>query len=92
MEFLKLPARSPNLNAHAKRFVRTIKESWLGNLILLGESSSLEAVSQFVEHYQQKRNHQGLENKIIRPEFAEFAAEGSVHRRKRLGGLIRYYY
>ena len=44
-----------------------------------------EAVSQFVEHYHQERNHQGLENKIIRPELAEFPAEGSVHRRKRLG-------
>ena len=92
MEPLKLPARSPNLNAHAKRFVRTIKESCLDNMILFGESALREAVFQFVEHYHQERNHQGLENKIIRPEFAEFPAEGSVHRRKRLGGLLNYYY
>jgi putative transposase len=85
VESLKLPARSPNLNAHAERFVRTIKESCLDNMILFGESSLREAVFQFVEHYHQERNHQGLENKIIRPEFAEFPAEGSVHRRKRLG-------
>lgn len=92
VESLKLPARSPNLNAYAERFVRTIKESCLDNLILFGESSLREAVSQFVEHYHQERNHQGLENKIIRPEFVEFPAGGSVHRRKRLGGLLNYYY
>ena len=92
VESLKLPARSPNLNAYAERFVRTIKESCLDNLILFGESSLREAVSQFVEHYHQERNHLGPENKIIRPEFAEFPTQGSVHRRKRLGGLLNYYY
>lgn len=49
VESLKLPARSPNLNAYAEGFVRTIKESCLYNMILSGESSWREAVSQFVE-------------------------------------------
>ena len=66
MEPLKLPAQSPNLNAHAERFVRTIKESCLDKMILFGESSLREAISQFTEHYHQERNHQGLDNKIIR--------------------------
>ncbi len=92
VESLKLPAWSPNLNAHAERFVRTIKESCFDNMILFGESSLREAVSQLVEHCDQERNHQGLENKIIRPEFAEFPAEGSVHPRKMRGGLLNYYY
>ena len=92
MESLRLPARSPNLNAYAERFVRTIKESCLDNMILFGELSLREAVSQFVEHYHQERNHQALKNKIIWPEFREFPADGLVHRRKRLGGLLNYYY
>jgi hypothetical protein len=92
VESLKLPARSPNLKTYAERFVRTIKESCLDNLILFGESSLREALSQFVEPYHQERNHHGLENKIIRPEFAEFPAEGWVQRRKRLGSLLNYYY
>ena len=37
VEPVKLPARSPNLNAHAERFVRTIKESCLERMILFGE-------------------------------------------------------
>ncbi|MBL9168796.1 MAG: transposase [Verrucomicrobiales bacterium] len=80
------------MSAYAERFVRTIQESCLDNLILFGESSLREAASQLVEHYHQERNHQGLENKIIRPEFEEFPAEGSVHGRKRLGGLLNYHY
>ena len=36
---VKLPPRSPNLNAHAERFVRTIKESCLERMILFGEGS-----------------------------------------------------
>lgn len=42
---VKLPVRSPNLNAYAERFVRTIKESCLERLILFGESSIRRAVS-----------------------------------------------
>lgn len=50
-----------------------------------------EAVSQFLEHHHIERNHLGLENRIISPEFAEFPAEGAVYPRKRLGGLLNYY-
>ena len=39
VQYLKLPARSPNLNAYAERFVRSIKESCLDGLILFGERS-----------------------------------------------------
>jgi putative transposase len=49
------------------------------------------AVDQFVEHYHRERNHQGLENNIIEPEFGS-DVEGEVTCRERLGGLLRYYY
>ena len=92
VESVRLPARSANLNAIAERFVRSIKESSLDRMVLIGESSLHRATSQFVLHYHQERNHQGLENKIIQPEFTPFPPEGAVHCRKRLGGRLRYYY
>jgi putative transposase len=49
---VKLPARSPNLNAYAERFVRTIKESCLERLILFGEGSVRRAASEFTAHYE----------------------------------------
>jgi putative transposase len=89
---VRLPAHSPNLNAIAERFVRSIKESCLDRMVLIGEASLRRASSQFVLHYHAERNHQGLGNRIIRPEFAEFPAEGAINCRERLVGLLRYYY
>ena len=89
---LRLPARSPNLNAFAERFVRSIRESCVEQMIFFGESALRRAVSEFVLHYHTERNHQGLENKIIQPDFAEFPDSGPIHSRQRLGGLLRYYY
>jgi putative transposase len=61
VQSIKLPSRSPNLNAHAERFVRTIKESCVDRMILFGGTSLRRAVYQFVTHYNTERNHQGLE-------------------------------
>jgi putative transposase len=67
VESARLPARSPNLNAHAERFVRSIKESCLERLILFGESSLRAAVQNFVAHCHSERNHQGLSNRLFSP-------------------------
>jgi transposase InsO family protein len=47
---VKLPPRSPNRSSHAERFVRSLKESCLDRMILLGEGSLRTAVQNFVEH------------------------------------------
>jgi putative transposase len=59
---VKLPPRSPNLNAYAERFVRTIKESCLERMILFGEGAVRKATADFLTHYHSERNHQGLDN------------------------------
>ena len=92
IESVRLPAHSPNLNAVAERFVRSIKDSCLDRMVLIGESSLHRATSQFALHYHAERNHQGLTNKIIHPEFVPFPATDAVNCRQRLGGLLRYYY
>ena len=79
------------LNACAERVVRSIKEECLDRMILIGEGSLRRAVGQFCGHYHHERNHQGLGNKIIEPEFGS-VGEGEVNRRERLGGLLRYYH
>jgi putative transposase len=48
---VKLPPCSPNLNAYAERFVRTIKECCLSRMILFGEGCLRKAIGEFVEHY-----------------------------------------
>src|SRR5215472_5905692 len=59
VECTPIPPRSPNLNAHAERWVRSIKAECLTKLMLFGEHSLRRVVSNFLEHYHQERNHQG---------------------------------
>jgi transposase InsO family protein len=92
VESVKLPPRNPNLNAHAERFVRSIKESCLERLILFGERSLRTAVQNFVTHYHRERNHQGLGNRLIFPDSAVVGTAGVIQRRERLGGMLNYYY
>jgi transposase InsO family protein len=89
---VKLPPRSPNLNAHSERFVRTIKESCLERMILFGEGSVRKAVAEFLTHYHAERNHQGLENRLISPDPIHALEKGEINRRARLGGLLNYCY
>ena len=89
---VKLPPRSPNLNAHAERFVRSIKESCLDRMIFFGENSLRKAIGEFVAHYHAERNHQGLANQIISPEAGHLGASGAMQRRQRLGGMLNYYF
>jgi putative transposase len=92
IQSVKLPPQSPNLNAYAERFVRTIKESCLQRLILFGEGSLRKAVHEFVAHYHTERNHQGLGNRIIHPRPSDFQGTQKIERHQRLGGMLNYYY
>jgi hypothetical protein len=50
------------------------------------------AIQQSLAHYHTERNHQGLGNQLISPEPDIGSRSGQVRRRKRLGGLLSYYY
>jgi len=89
---VKLPPRSPNLNAHAQRFVRTTKESCLKRMILFGEGSLGKAVHELVEHYHRERNHQGLDNRLIIQEQLVADRAAAIQRRSRWGGMLSYYH
>ncbi len=89
---VRLLARSPNLNAYAERFVRSIKESCLDRMILFGERSLRRAVQEFVAHYHFERNHQGLDNELIFPEKSAAKPSAPIECRQRLGGMLKYYH
>jgi putative transposase len=89
---IRLPPRSPNLNAYAERFVRSIKEECLDRMILVGQESLRRAVTEFVVHYHCERNHQGLGNRLIQAEPRSLASCAEVCRRQRLGGMLSFYY
>jgi len=86
---VKLPARSPNLNAYAERFVRSIKEECLSQLILSSEEQLRYVLSEYLEYYHHERIHQGL-NPIIEPQHE--GNHGDIICIERLGGLLKSYH
>jgi hypothetical protein len=91
---LKLPPKSPNTNAHAERFVRSVKEQCLSKMIITSEDQLRKALIEYVGFYNQERCHQGLGNRI--PEKSKFGLiekkEGKILKKQRLGGLLNFYF
>jgi len=89
---VRRPPRSPDLNAHAERFVRSIKEECLARMIILGEQHLRHAIEEYVAHYHGERNHQGLDNRLILDRRCAQTRQNAVACRERLGGLLKYYH
>ena len=94
VEPLKLPARSPNLNAYAERWIRSVKEEALSKLILFGEASLRRVLRDYVTYFHAERNHQGKGNVLLFPSNQNTTPypDQSVCCRERLGGLLKYYH
>ncbi len=92
MEVIRLPPMSPNLNAYSERFVRAIKDECLERMIFVGQASLRRAIGEYMSHYHEERNHQGLNNTLIRAEPRDATNDAFIHRRQRLGGILNYYY
>ena len=90
-EPVRLPRRSPKLNAFIERFIRSIKEECLDRVIPLGEAHLRELISEYVAHYHMERPHQGLGGALIQP-ANNHDADGPMVRQERLGGMLNYYY
>jgi len=92
VERVVLPPRSPNLNAYAERWVRSVKEECLSRLILCGEASLRHTLTQYVAHFHHERHHQGKGKALLFPTVSPDAKRaGPIQCHERLGGLLKYY-
>ena len=90
-KIIKLPARSPNLNAYAERWVRSVREECLDQIIVLSERHLRYVRKEYVEYFTKGRPHQGLKQEV--PDSREEpSATGCIRSRQVLGGLINDYY
>lgn len=91
LRVIQTPYRAPNANAHAERFVRSIKEECLNRLIPFGERHFRRAIAECVTQYHCERNHQGLGNELV--ELAQEQTRGGRIRRpfttRRAAQLLR---
>ena len=91
VEVIRLPPRSPNLNAFAERFVRSVKSECLSKLVPIGARMLRRALREYMEHYHGERNHQGLDNQLIAPARVRHSQSKGIDRRSRLGGMLNIY-
>jgi transposase InsO family protein len=90
VETLLTAYQAPNMNAHAERFVRSIKSECLDQMIFLGRESLDRAMAEYAAHYHEERSHQGIGNELVNG--AEAQRAGVVGTSERLGGLLKYYH
>ena len=89
---VRLPPHSPNLNAFAERFVKSIKTECLEQFVLFGEDALRHVLREYLAHYHAERNHQGLANVIPFPDARVGWREGPLVKAERLGGLLNFYH
>jgi putative transposase len=98
----RTPFRTPNANAYAERFVRTVRSECLDQLLIVNERHLERVLRSYVRHYNGHRPHQGIAQQIPAPTLfspmlgatspqPSCSHHRSVQRRDRLGGLIHEY-
>ena len=89
---IRLPPKSPNLNADAERFVRSMKEECLSRVVPRGEGHVRLLVGEYVDHDHRERKHQGLDNQLLQRPPPSVSLAADVQRRECLGGLLNFYH
>jgi transposase InsO family protein len=86
------PVRSPQANAYAERFVRTVRTECLDWLLIVGRRHLADVLRIYIQHYNRERPHRGLALHPPQPRAPELPRDGEVQRRDHLGGLVHEYY
>jgi len=88
---IRLPARSPDLNGYAERWIGSLRQECLDRIIILNEAHLRWVLEEYVRYYNERRPHQSLQH--LPPEaLAEYPGQGEVVRRPVVGGIINDYY
>ena len=88
---IRLPPMSPNLNAYAERWVRSVRDGCLSKVIPIGQRMLHRALRGYVTHHRLERNQQGRGSALITPCSAVGGQDRTIGRRSRLGGILNYY-
>jgi putative transposase len=106
-QVLRTPFRTPNANAHAERFVRTVRSECLDHVLIVNARHLERVLRSYVQHYNGHRPHQGISQQIpealtstltVAPRSSHHEGHRQhrrhlhgVRRHDRLGGLIHEY-
>ena len=91
-EVVLTPVQAPNANAHAERWIRTVRAECLDWLLIVGRGHLEQVLRVYVQHYNAHRPHRALglqpPDPAVKPTLAGKDHPAQVHRRDLLGGLV----
>src|SRR5262245_22068201 len=88
---VRTPFRAPRANAHAERWVGTVRRECLDRLLITGRRHLEQVLRAYVDHYNGARPHQALELVAPLARGQPTQGTGEVVRRDLLGGLVHEY-
>jgi hypothetical protein len=92
VEVIKTPVRAPRANAHAERFVRTVRTECLDWALVLGRRHLEAVLREYLRHYNEQPPHRGLGLNVPAGRATPDQPPGlAVRRCDVLGGLIHEY-
>jgi hypothetical protein len=89
---IRTPVQAPNANAHAERWVRTVRADCLDRIFILGRRHLEHVLRVYRQHYNEHRPHRALH--LLPPKARNptpLEASTRLRRRDLLGGLIHEY-
>jgi putative transposase len=90
MEVILTPARTPQANAIAERWVRSVREECLDRLLIINQAHLTRVLREYTNYYNVARPHQGLDQQTPIP--VQRIRTGDILRRDVLGGVLHDYY
>jgi putative transposase len=97
IELVKIPPRSPQANAYAERWVRTVRAELTDRMLITGPRHLRAVLDEYVAHYNLHRPHRGRNlrppgtGEVTPTVLTTDLATGRARRRRVLGGLINEY-
>jgi transposase InsO family protein len=93
INFVKTPPRTPQANCYSERFVRTVRAECTDQLLIRNERHAEAVLSEYAEHYNTHRPHQGRGQRAPNDEDQPIIVSEArpIERHSVLGGLINEY-
>jgi putative transposase len=91
IDVIPTPYCAPNADAHAERWIRSVREECLDKLLNINQTHLRRVMRDYIEFFNNARPHQGIVQQIPIPLIGHKTA-GPVHCRNVLGGIIHDYY
>ena len=88
---VRITPYSPDMNAYAERFIRSVRQECLDYFIIYTEKQLRNIIKNYIEYYNNYRPHQGLKG-IPNGPPEQLSATGEINQKPLLFGLHNHYY